>query len=116
MQRQLLEERQLIRQEILSPMALVSLVRSYLLHSGFKNTLQAFNKAVAEPKPTSESGKPAYPLSTSCWICRLLGAGKLYLNGSSTERRRSRKTYTDLQSNPAVVTPLPNLLHVPLGK
>ncbi|KAL8443680.1 hypothetical protein Emag_005853 [Eimeria magna] len=55
--RQLLEERQLIRQETLPPAALLSLVRSYLLHAGFHSTLRSLNKALKEreAKPGSSS-------------------------------------------------------------
>ncbi|KAL8447442.1 hypothetical protein Emed_004396 [Eimeria media] len=53
--RQLLEERELIRQETLPPAALLSLVRSYLLHAGFHSTLRSLNKALKEREANPES-------------------------------------------------------------
>lgn len=52
----MLEERQLIRQENLSQAALLSLVRTYLLHAGFHTTLLSLDKALKERSIKAEAG------------------------------------------------------------
>ncbi|KAL8274236.1 hypothetical protein Esti_001825 [Eimeria stiedai] len=70
--RQLLEERQLIRQETLPPAALLSLVRSYLLHAGFHSTLRSLNKALRE-----REDKPGSSLDGLQGILRALMEGRV---------------------------------------
>ncbi|KAL8425790.1 hypothetical protein Efla_004142 [Eimeria flavescens] len=105
--RQLLEERLLIRQEAVDPAILLSLVRSYLLHAGFYNTLRSLNKAVADRQRRAEgyldkeraasyssklgdsqapSGDERQP-STHC--CR----GLLMLQEDEDSRRSSKEDY-----------------------
>ncbi|XP_026190940.1 uncharacterized protein LOC34620938 [Cyclospora cayetanensis] len=73
--RQLLEERQLIRQEHLLPSVLQSLVRSYLLHSGFLKTLRAFDRATSE-----QQGKVRSLLSF--FVGSLTGEGDICTEGA----------------------------------